>query len=39
MSDIVKADFSAAIEEGFTSLEDMLKRIESYHIHGKLTDE
>lgn len=39
MSDIIKADFSAAIEEGFTSLEDMLKRIESYHIHGKLTDE
>lgn len=39
MSDIIKADFSAAIEEGFTSLEDMLKRIESYHIHGKLTGE
>ena len=39
MSDIVKADFSAAIEEGFTSLEEMLHKIDIYHIRGKLTDE
>lgn len=39
MSDIIKADFSAAIAEGFTSLTDMLARIDAYHIRGKLTDE
>lgn len=39
MSDIIKADFSAAIAEGFSSLEEMLARIDAYHIRGKLTDE
>ena len=39
MSDIVKAQFSLAIEEGMSSLSEMLARIDAYHIKGKLTDE
>lgn len=39
MSDIVKAQFSLAIQNGDTELSAMLQRIDGYHIQGKLTDE
>lgn len=39
MSDIVKAQFSVAIQNGDTELSVMLQRIDAYHIMGKLTDE
>lgn len=39
MSDIIKGQFSFAIAQGEVPLEDMLRRIDAYHIEGKLTDE
>lgn len=39
MSGNTKAQFSFAIELGETPLNEMLNRIDMYHIEGKLTDE
>lgn len=38
MSDIIKAKFSFTIREGDVPLEEMLNKIDMYHIQGKLTD-
>lgn len=39
MSDIVKGQFSFAIREENIPLEEMLAKIDAYHIQGKLTDD
>ncbi len=39
MSDITKSRFSFAIQQGDLPLEEMLAKIDAYHIQGKLTDE